>query len=84
MFNPWFDASMLALESGSLAYRRLLAVSAGQCDVQAETQLMVSEKIAASMEAALTLMSGGTVETVIRRYREHVAANADRLLLTSG
>lgn len=80
MYTSWFNASMLAVESGSVAYRRLLKVSAGECDFQSETQLMVSEKIAASMEAAFTLMTGGSVDTVIQRYREHVAANADRLL----
>lgn len=84
MYTSWFDASMLVLESGSVAYRRLLKVSAGECDVHVETQLMISEKVAASMEAALTLMAGGSVETVIKRYREHVAANADRLRLPSG
>lgn len=40
---------------------------------------MVPEKIEAAMEATETLMRGGSHETVINRYREHVAANTKRL-----
>ena len=46
---------------------------------QAEMQSMVVEKIQASIEAAGTLMMGGSPEVVIARYREHVAANTKRL-----
>ena len=44
-----------------------------------EMQSMVAEKINAAMEATGTLMMGGSPETVIARYREHVAANTKRL-----
>jgi len=44
-----------------------------------EMQSMVAEKIDAAFEATSTLMMGGTPETVIARYREHVAANTKRL-----
>jgi hypothetical protein len=40
---------------------------------------MVAEKIDAAIEATGTLMMGGSPETVIARYREHVAANTKRL-----
>ena len=46
---------------------------------QAEMQSMVVEKIQASIEAAGTLMMGGSPEVVIARYREHVATNTKRL-----
>ncbi len=36
-------------------------------------------KIDAAFEATSTLMMGRTPETVIARYREHVAANTKRL-----
>ncbi len=83
MFSSWFDVTMLAMESSSVVCLRMMKVSAGGCDVHQETQLMVSEKISASMEAAMTLMTGGTLDTVVNRYREHVAANSDRLLGTA-
>lgn len=40
---------------------------------------MVFEKIAAATEATATLLTGGTHEAVVARYREHVAANTERL-----
>lgn len=44
-----------------------------------EMQSMMPEKIEAAMEATGTLMRGGSHETVINRYREHVPANTKRL-----
>ena len=43
---------------------------------------MVSEKISAFIEASGTLMTGGSVDVVVARYREHVAANEKRLTAT--
>ena len=40
---------------------------------------MITEKIAAAVEALSSMMSGGTPMAVIERYREHVAGNACRL-----
>lgn len=40
---------------------------------------MVTEKIDAAVEAGMGLMSGSSADSVIDRYREHVAANAKRL-----
>nr|WP_272481319.1 hypothetical protein [Methylobacterium sp. B34] len=40
---------------------------------------MVTEKAHAAGEAMTTLILGGSPETVITRYREHVAANTKRL-----
>jgi hypothetical protein len=42
-------------------------------------QFMVAEKIDAAIEATGTLMISDSLETVIARYREHVAANTKRL-----
>ncbi len=82
MYNPWFDVAMLAMESSSVVCLRLMRMSGGGSDAQVESQLMVNEKITAGMEAAFTLMSGGSMDTVIGRYREQVAANTDRLMLS--
>lgn len=46
---------------------------------RAEMQSMVIQKIQARIEAAGTLMMGGSPEFVIARYREYVAANTKRL-----
>ena len=40
---------------------------------------MVMEKSAALAEAATTLATGGSPQTVVRRYRTHVKANERRL-----
>ncbi|GLS45556.1 hypothetical protein [Methylobacterium brachythecii] len=78
MFNP-FSLSMLALESQRVVELRLVRLSWGGREGRAEMQAMVIEKVHAGMEAATTLMGGGSPETVIARYREHVATNTKRL-----
>jgi hypothetical protein len=40
---------------------------------------MVNEKIDAAVEVGARLLCGGTAINVINRFREHVAANAERL-----
>ena len=79
MFNPWYDVTMLAMESSSVVCLRLLKMAGGGDAAQIEGQLMVNEKITAGMEAAMTLMTGGSMDTVISRYREQVADNTARL-----
>ncbi len=79
MFNPWYGVAMLAMESSGVVCLRLLKMSGGGDAAQRESELMVNEKIAAGMEAAMTLMTGGTIDTVIGRYREQVADNTTRL-----
>jgi hypothetical protein len=49
-------------------------------DSDREAQLMVSEKVDAMFEATASLMAGASTADIIDRYREHVAANARRLL----
>ena len=44
-----------------------------------EAQLMVVERIGASIESVAALMAGSTPRSVIERYRGHVAPNAQRL-----
>jgi hypothetical protein len=45
----------------------------------AEAQLMVSEKVAAGIEAVGALMMGRSPDEIIQLYREYAAANASRL-----
>jgi hypothetical protein len=83
MFGNWFsftlDATMLGLETQRVIGLRMMKVAAGGPDAHAEMARMVNEKTAALAEAASTLASGGSAETVLRRYRTHVRANERRL-----
>lgn len=79
MVNPWFAATLLAFESADVMGVRLMKMACGGTAAIEEAQLMVSEKIAAAVEAWTSLMHGGTPTSLIERYREHVAANAMRL-----
>ena len=62
MFKFWYDATMLSLESQHVIGLRLMKLAAGGKNAQAEASRMVTEKFAASMAAAVTLMCGGSGE----------------------
>ncbi|GJE42749.1 hypothetical protein [Methylobacterium soli] len=79
MYNPFFSSLMLAFEAQKVIELRLVRIAWGGSEAQSEMQSMVSEKLGAAIEAAGTLMTGGSPEGVISRYREHVAANTRRL-----
>jgi hypothetical protein len=75
----WFTASMLAWESSEVVRLRLEKFANCDHDAEYEARLMVSEKIAAVLEATTNWLAGATPAAIISRYREHVAANAKRL-----
>jgi hypothetical protein len=83
MLKPWLDltlhAAFLGMETQRVVGLRLMKLAAGGTAAQAEAQLMVTEKVAAFAEAAVTLATGGSAGTVLRRYRTHVQANERRL-----
>ncbi|GJE55135.1 MULTISPECIES: hypothetical protein [Methylobacterium] len=79
MYNPFHSAMMLSIEAQKVIELRLVRIAWGGQAGQDEIQSMVAEKISASIEAFGTLMTGGSPETVVERYREHVAANTARL-----
>lgn len=76
---PWYAGAMLAAESCEVIGRRLEKLSHADAEAEQEAVLMVSEKIAAAVEAAMSWLSGATPAAIINRYREHVADNAKRL-----
>jgi hypothetical protein len=84
MFKNWMrltsDAVMLGLETQRVMGLRLMKLSRGGRAAGAEAMRMVTEKTAAQAEAGMTLARGGSVGTVIRRFRTHVRANKRRLL----
>lgn len=58
---------------------RILRLARGGALAQAEATRMVVEKGNALVEAAMTVATGGSTETVVRRYRSRVSANKRRL-----
>ena len=79
MFNPFCAAFLLALETQRVTELRLVQIAWGGVEARAEMMSMVGEKIVAAMEAANTLLAGGTHDQVVARYRELVADNTRRL-----
>ena len=82
MFGPWMrlaiDSTLLGMEAQTVIGLRLSQIAMGK-GTAAETQLMVTEKMLAMMEAAATVAAGGTAQTVVRDYRKRVSANVRRL-----
>lgn len=82
MFFPFFATMMLAIESQKVIEMRLVRIAWGGREASAELSSMIAEKVSATWEATGTLMTGGSPDVVIARYREHVAANTVRLSTT--
>lgn len=79
MLNPFCAAFLLAVEAQRVVELRLVRLAWGGAEAQAEMVSMVGEKVVAAMEAANTLLAGGSHDQVIARYRELVADNTRRL-----
>ncbi|MEO7567196.1 MAG: hypothetical protein ABIS49_11165 [Aestuariivirga sp.] len=67
------------LEAQRVIALRIRKMAMGDFSAQKEAQLMVSEKVKASVEAATTGATGGSPQMVLRRYRTIMRANAKRL-----
>jgi len=84
MLGSWIrlalDTTLLGLEAQSVVSLRLAQIAMGQC-TPAEAQLMVTEKVLASMGAAMTVAAGGSAHQIVQDYRRQVQANARRLRL---
>lgn len=76
---PAYQLMRLAVDSNKVIALRLLKIARGGHDAKFETQRMVSEKIAAAIEAGTTVMTGGSAAKVIKQYRRRVTSNARRL-----
>jgi hypothetical protein len=84
MFFSWlelpFQTMLLAMETHAVVGLRMQKLADGGPAAIVEASGMVTEKIVALAEATGTLMTGGSVQTVVSRYRTHVRANEVRLL----
>jgi hypothetical protein len=82
MIGPWLrlasDTILLAIEAQTVIGLRLGQIAMGRSSL-AENQLMVSEKVLAWAEAAITVATGGSPHKVVDGYRKKVRANAKRL-----
>lgn len=74
-----FAFAMLAFEAQKVVELRLVKLAWGGAAARAEAEHMITEKIRASFEASGSLMLGGSVDAIVARYRELVAANTRRL-----
>ena len=57
----------------------MLKPTCGGSDALNEMHLMMGEKINAAFESGANLMARASADSVVDRYRQHVAANAERL-----
>ena len=82
MIGPWtkltLDTALLAMEAQTVIGMRLSQIAMGR-GTAAETQLMVTEKMLALVEAAGTVAMGGSAHKVVSGYRKRVRANVRRL-----
>jgi hypothetical protein len=73
------DIAAANLEAQRVIALRLMKMAKGGPAAHKEANRMVSEKMVASVEAATTLATGGSLEKILRRYRTIVRANEKRL-----
>ena len=84
---PWFEAWRFAAETQEVIALRMLRFWRNDASAGAEATRMVTEKVAAAVEAqaaaAAALMSGHSMNTALQRaatpYRRRVRANRRRL-----
>jgi len=84
MSFPFYSTMMLGLESGNVIGLRVLKITRGGSDALNEMHLMIEEKVNAAFDSGANLMAGASANTVVDRYRQHVAANAERLSIRQG
>ncbi len=74
----WHSSIMLTIEATAVINSRLMNCAMGRLTAE-ESQLMITEKMCAALEASTILCCGGDPSRVIDNYRKLVAANALRL-----
>jgi hypothetical protein len=78
--SAWLtDSVMLGVEAQRVIGLRLAAIARGGPTAEAETRLMVTEKMVAALQATGMLAQGASTRSVIAFYRSRVQANVRRL-----
>lgn len=70
---------MLAAESQQVILLRTMRLAAGGARAKREARRMIQEKIAAAGLESGRMALGATSDSVVKRYRKKVRANARRL-----
>ena len=73
------ELAMLGVEAQMVIGQRMAMFKLGGPKARREAHLMVTEKVKAAGEAAVTIAMGGTPRKVVRGYRRKVQANHRRL-----
>jgi hypothetical protein len=73
------ELAMLGVEAQMVIGQRMALFMLGGPKARKEARLMVTEKVKAAGEAAVTIATGGTPRKVVRGYRRKVQANNRRL-----
>ena len=73
------ELAMLGVEAQMVIGQRLAMFMLGGPKARKEAHLMVTEKVKAAGEAAMTIATGGTPHKVVRDYQRKVQANRRRL-----
>jgi hypothetical protein len=73
------DMAKANMEAQRVIALRLIKLSKGGPSAQTEAHKMITEKMMASAEAMATLATGGSVQSVLRRYLTIMRANEKRL-----
>jgi hypothetical protein len=83
MFKAWMDlafaSARLCQEAHEVMTLRVMTLARGDLASHSEAQRMLMEKGFAVAEAMGTLAMGGSMDTVVGRYRSQVQANKRRL-----
>ena len=78
-FRLGWDTVMLAIEAHQVVALRLVKLSLGGEAAGREASLMISEKITELGGAALNIAVGGSMHSVVRKFRRKVQSNRRRL-----
>lgn len=73
------ELAMLGVEAQMVIGQRMAMFMLGGPKARKEATLMVTEKVKAAGEAAVTIAMGGTPRKVVRGYRRKIQANQRRL-----
>jgi hypothetical protein len=73
------DSAIILYKSPIVITKRLLKFAKGGRGTPTEAARMVTEKIELAAISASSLLNGGSLESIVKRYRRKVEANARRL-----
>ncbi len=79
MLQNWMQVALLAVECQQVVGLRVMKMTLGGPAATREARRMVEEKIAASLRATASMLTGASADKVIADYRKLVRANGRRL-----